>query len=307
MSTSPRLLITVDAELSNFQDGQGLWGRVDGQDWGLRRLLDVFSEEGARATVFLDAYGGSDRDLVEQRRAAELVSRRGHDLQLHTHPGPAFDPSRPRLLDYDAAEQEEILALGRDRIAEWSGQRPVLHRAGDWAADERSLAALRRQGFRGDFSACLWSRNCGIEPRSISGNGWTRLDQMLCGVGTCFRDRVTGRIRRLDLASTSSPEVADLLSRAIDPLILTFHSFSLLKYDRKRTHFEPNLGYLDRLRRFFRRARAQRYVLSTALDSVAELESRSDQPMPWSPLPTTSVTASCAGVMKSVLDRVRGK
>ena len=119
----PRLLITVDTEISNFPRSMGLWGRVDGEDWGLGRLIDTFDEIEARGTFFLDAYAGNDDDLAEQRRAAELIVKRGHDLQLHTHPGPAFERARDQLRHYTLPEQEEIIELGCRRIQQWSGVR----------------------------------------------------------------------------------------------------------------------------------------------------------------------------------------
>jgi len=109
---APRLLITVDTELSNFPRPHGISGRVGGEEWGLRRMIDVLESLGLRGTFFLDPYGGNEPDLAEQRWAAELVVARGHDLQLHTHPGPAFDPARAQLRDYSLGEQEEIIELG---------------------------------------------------------------------------------------------------------------------------------------------------------------------------------------------------
>jgi peptidoglycan/xylan/chitin deacetylase (PgdA/CDA1 family) len=301
----PQLLVTIDTELSSFPSGQGLWGRVDGEEWGLGRLLDVFREEGVPATFFLDVYGGNDPDRAEQRRAAERIVGAGHDLQLHTHPGPAFDRSRPRLRDYDEAGQEEILDYGGARLQEWTGRRPTLHRAGDWAVDDRSMAALHRRAFRGDFSACLWSSECRLEPRAISGNGWTRHGPLLLGVGTCYRDAFTGRIRRLDLGGVSFPEVEEIVSLAIDPLILTLHSFSFLRYDRTRTRFAPHRDYLGRFRRFLKIAREAGYEARSAHAAVAGLEASLSRPLPWQAFPTSGFGASCAGIVKSLRDRLR--
>ena len=301
----PRLLITVDTEISNFPRSMGLWGRVDGEDWGLGRLIDTFDEIEARGTFFLDAYAGNDDDLAEQRRAAELIVRRGHDLQLHTHPGPAFERARDQLRHYTLPEQEEILELGCGRLQQWSGVRPVLHRAGDWAADHNSLHALRRHGFRADFSASPWSSNCGLDPDAIAGNGWTRIDGMLCGVGTCYRDRITGRMRRVDLGGVSFREVLDVLARRIDPFFLTLHSFSLLRFNKSRTRFTPEPGYIERLRRFCTVARDQwGYRTLTALEAVTEMENLSDAALPWARPPTTHALSSAAGILKSVRGRL---
>ena len=107
--SSRSLLITVDTELSNFPDGQGIWGRVGSESWGIGRMLDEFDDMGVKATFFLDVYGRAESEVALQRKAAELIVARSHDLQLHTHPGPAFDTNRPRLRDYSEAEQTEIL------------------------------------------------------------------------------------------------------------------------------------------------------------------------------------------------------
>ena len=301
---SPSLIITVDTELSNFPNGQGIWGTVGNEKWGLTRLISVFDELDISATFFLDVYGGDEEQVGHQRRAAEMIAASGHDLQLHTHPAPAFDRMRHRLRDYDLREQEEIIAFGNDRIKKWTGLQPVVHRAGDWGADSRSLRALKAQGMRADFSACAWSDNCALDGSLVNGNGWKRVDGLLCASGTGFRDRVTGRIRRVDLGGASYREVTDILSRKIDPMILTLHSFSFLRYDRSRTKFTDFRQYVDVLRKFNQLATESGYVCRTALACVNELEFRDDDALSWSDLPITTTSASIAGLIKSVKGRV---
>lgn len=301
----PSLIITVDTELSNFPQGQGLWGKVGDEQWGLARMLDAFGELDVRATFFLDPYAGNETDASEQRRAAELIAARGHDLQLHTHPGPAFDRSRPRLRDYSLAEQEDIIGFGCRRIESWVGRRPVLHRAGDWGADENSLKALRNSGIQADFSASAWSMNCGLPKNVLSGNGWVRVGGLLCGAGTCYRDLLTGRMRRVDLGGASFTEVKNMLARKTDPLFLTLHSFSLLRYNRSRTEFAAGTGYLQRLQRFCHLAKAQwGYQSVSALDAASALQKCADAALPWSEFPTSSIVASGAGLLKSARDRL---
>jgi peptidoglycan/xylan/chitin deacetylase (PgdA/CDA1 family) len=296
-----KLVITVDAELSNFPDGIGLWGRVAGEEWGLARLVRELGAAGVAATFFLDAYGGDDATMAEQRRAAELIARSGHDLQLHTHPAPAFERRRDQLKQYSPAEQERVIALGVERLSAWAGVRPVLHRAGDWAADHASLQVLKRLGFRGDFSASPWSRSCAIDRALILGNGWRRIEGLLCGVGTCYRDRLTGRLRRVDLGGVSFRETLEILSRGIDPFLLTLHSFSLLRYDASRTRFAADPGYLAGLLRLVDAARRDGYETATALEAVDAVERL--PALPWQPLPTTGAFASAVGILKSVRGR----
>jgi hypothetical protein len=303
--TKPWLLITVDTELSNFPNAQGLWGRVGNEAWGLERLIETFAEIGIGATFFLDVYAKKAADCNEQRRAAEVIAAGGQDLQLHTHPGPAFDPTRPRLRDYSLEEQEQIIEFGCERIRSWVGQRPFLHRAGDWGADTNSLQALKRCGIRADFSASAWSPNCAIDKSITSCNGWAHVDGLLCGMGTCYRDRITGRMRRVDLGGVSFREVLHLLSHKIDPFILTLHSFSLLRYDSSRTRFEANPGYIELLRRLCTIARDEfGYRVGSAAEAVADIEGQERDELPRTGLPTTSFLASGAGILKSIHGRL---
>ena len=128
---------------------------------------------------------------------------------------------------------------------------------------------------------------------------------MLCGVGTYYRDRLTARLRRVDLGGASFMETADILSRRIEPLFLTLHSFSLLKYDRSRTRFAPFPEYAERLRRFCGLACEKwGYRPATALEAVESIH-RTDEALPWTELPTTATLASCAGILKSLRGRLR--
>lgn len=305
-AVKPRILITIDTELSNFPDGKGLWGRVGDEDWGLTRMLDVFREAGIPATFFLDVYGKDPKHVADQRRAAETIVAHGQDLQLHTHPSPSFDRQRERLRDYSLAEQEDIIAFGCERIKEWTGKRPVLHRAGDWGADNNSIEAMKRQGIRADFSASPWSANCGYDREAVMRNGWMRINGLLCGVGTCYRDRLTGRMRRVDIEGPSFTEITQMLSLRIDPMFLTLHSFSLMQFDRSRTRFSGHPGYISALRRFFDLARDRwGYEPSNALQAVEALEKLPDAQLPSTPPPTSSAWASTLGIVKSVNGRIR--
>jgi hypothetical protein len=301
----PSLIVTVDTELTWFPDAQGLWGRVGGRECGLRHILEVFRVLEIRGTFFLDVYGKDEKDVNEQRRAGEMVVGKGQDLQLHTHPAPAFDTYRHNLNDYTLDEQIEILEFGRERIEKWTGQRPSLHRAGSWAANNETLEALKRLGFAADLSACLWGGRCGIERKSIVGNGWTRINDMLCGVGTCYRDRLTGRVRRLDIGGCSFGEVKEVLDKRIQTLFITLHSFSFLKYNKNRTRFGYAAGYVDRFRAFCELARNKHgYEIISAREAVDRMSNCPDRHLIWEELPVSGYAASATGIIKSAIDRL---
>ena len=304
MTATRSLIITIDSELSNFPGTMGLWGQVDGTEWGLRRVVAVLDEMGLRGTFFLDAYGGTPEAVEEQRRAAEFIAGSGHDLQLHTHPSPAFDARRQRMRDYSRGEQVEILEFGAERLRSWTGQRPVLHRAGDWGADHVTIEALRSTGFRADFSGSPWSPNCGYSGSVVDGNGWRRVDGLLCAVGTCYRDRLRGKVRRVDIGGCSEAETTDIMGCGVEPLTLTLHSFSFLRFDRRRTRFGAYEGYIRRLRRFEQRAMRLGYKATTAVEAAAVMARVGESDLPWSTLPTTNLWASGSGLLKSAWNRI---
>jgi hypothetical protein len=304
MTASRNLIITIDSELSNFPGTTGLWGRIDGTEWGLRRIVAVLDEMGVRGTFFLDVYGGTPEAVDEQRRAAEFIAGSGHDLQLHTHPSLAFDARRQRLRDYSPGEQVEILDFGAERLRSWTGSRPVLHRAGDWGADNVTIEALRSTGFQADFSGSPWSPNCGYSDSTVDGNGWRRVDGLLCAVGTCYRDRLTGRVRRVDVGGSSEAEAADIVGCGVEPLILTLHSFSFLRFNGRRTRFGGNGGYIRRLRRLEQCAAHLGYRARTAVEAASAMARVGESDLPWSGLPTSSLWASAAGLLESGWNRL---
>lgn len=85
-----KLAITVDTEArtsraENDHVNRLIWCKVDGQEYGLRRMMDIADAHGAILTSFLDVpeftcYG---EDLLDAGR--EVIAR-GHDAQLHVHP-----------------------------------------------------------------------------------------------------------------------------------------------------------------------------------------------------------------------------
>lgn len=103
------------------------------------------------------------RDIALKLQAA------GQDVALHTHPHWAFDPTRPAMYQYGLDEQTSIIREGVKFLTAWTGRPVVAHRAGAYAADERTLEALERNGLRID-SSLFWGN-----PRSrLNGLGLPR-------------------------------------------------------------------------------------------------------------------------------------
>jgi hypothetical protein len=126
---------------------------------------------------------------------------------------------------------------------------------------------------------------------------------LLCAVGTCYRDRLTGRVKRVDVGARSEAETTDIMGWGVEPLMLTLHSFSFLRFDRRRTRFDADEGYVRRLRRFRQRAARLGYRAATAVEAAAAMARVVESDLPWSTLPTSSLWASGTGVLKSAWNR----
>jgi len=172
------------------------------------------------------------------------ISRRGHDVALHTHPAPLFDQSRPCIGDYSLSEQVEIIKTGRDLIQDFVGEKPTAHRAGDWGANLDTLRALHQNGMSVDSS--LYYRhplnrfndsklpvNQVFECEGITEIGPSVYHAHSMGIFHPFRN--------LDINYSTAQEFSLLIQKSsYSPLVVTLHSFSLLNWDKRRRFYWKN-------------------------------------------------------------------
>ncbi|MGH9892211.1 MAG: hypothetical protein ACREA0_09565, partial [bacterium] len=114
---------------------------------------------------FLNVYEHRRWGESEMRDVAGNLQAAGQDVALHTHPQWAYDPLRSGMYQYSLDDQISIIREGVQLLTAWTGRPVVAHRAGDYAADERTLEALERNGIRLDsslFTAHPHSRLVGL-------------------------------------------------------------------------------------------------------------------------------------------------
>jgi Predicted xylanase/chitin deacetylase len=63
-----------------------VWGRVDGREYGLRRLCDILDQYGLRGVFFLDVASITRDGDGPAREIVDFLRSRGHELQMHLHP-----------------------------------------------------------------------------------------------------------------------------------------------------------------------------------------------------------------------------
>ena len=244
--TLPRIthLITVDTECSSHPGDLGVTGCVGREAAGALAIGEVLRAHGLKATWFVDVY---EADPARARRLREVCGRlraAGHDLQLHTHPDPGRARTNGQMARHTFDEQVAILRYGLARFQEWFGEAPVAHRAGDWAANDDTLRALRAVGIPMDSSWYYGWPDCAVgngerpslQPRVIEG--------VLEIPPTVFLSPGFGLFRPYRLFTTDGQPGGELLSvlrslrRGPPALVVSvFHSFSFLEWNRRRTRY----------------------------------------------------------------------
>ena len=152
-----RVVFTVDVE-SN--ERFGLPDQInavceDGSACGLMAIVRMLEARRWPGTFFLDVYEHRQWGEAAMRNIAVGLQYAGQDVALHTHPQWAYDPSRWAMHQYSVDEQTTIVRDGMRLLERWTGLPVVAHRAGAYAADERTLIALQRNGVLIDSSSLL--------------------------------------------------------------------------------------------------------------------------------------------------------
>ncbi|HET9510671.1 MAG TPA: polysaccharide deacetylase family protein [Sphingomonas sp.] len=159
------VFLTIDTELMWRHHAAGLptaeivRRSLEPAGVGVAYQLDMLRRHGLKATFFVDPMPAlvHGRDHVTRVVAAILAA--GQEVQLHLHPNwTAADladrgaHARFELIEYSAAEQRALLEQARDLLVECGAPMPVAFRAGSYAANDDTLAALTSLGFAYDSS-----------------------------------------------------------------------------------------------------------------------------------------------------------
>ncbi len=142
-----RLFITVDVECYT-----GNYDReVYGGGWGLPFILGQCRTWGAKATFFVEALGATRWGPAGVERICRDVRAAGQEVQLHLHPVVAkidgFADRDDVMCKHDGATQERLIRVGTEVLRQ-VGVSVSAFRAGDLAANEDTLAAMKRVGIR---------------------------------------------------------------------------------------------------------------------------------------------------------------
>lgn len=165
ISDKPKCILTIDVEALPIRASEShvdrlIYGRIDGDEWGIGKMMDIADSHQVKLTFFLDLaevelYGDK---IIE---VGKYIVSRGHDLQIHCHYNllekkiaecfPKVDESY-----YTWYEDKEISGFIADycldRYHQCTEKSPIAFRGGEYRIGEALLAKLKERGFEADAS-----------------------------------------------------------------------------------------------------------------------------------------------------------
>jgi hypothetical protein len=251
-----RVLITIDTELSAGLHQQGvslsdnfalsIRGRTPSGDYGVGWMMDRFDEYGLTGVFFVDpmpalVYGPAFlTDIV-----GPIVAR-GHEVQLHIHTewlqwakiSPVEGRVRRNIGDYSPADQKTLLGTALKLLVAAGAPWPAAFRAGNFGANEATLAALKTLGITYDssFNSVIDHAVCGIDLpydtiEPLRHRGVVEMPVSVVG-------RTQGALRPAQICAMSVWEMRAMLRHAVAEAMsaqtIVTHSFEMLNRARTR-------------------------------------------------------------------------
>ena len=272
----PAIFLTIDTEIAWRHHSAGLSSAAlcersfEPGGVGVAFTLDLLARHGLKACFFVDPMPALVYGLPPIRSVVEAILAAGQEVQLHLHAqwtrARADDRSaagRFELWDYGPDEQAQLIGAAAELLQAAGAPSPIAFRAGSYAADEATLAALYRTGFTYDSShngaeAPRWSR-LDLSERQIAPIDHGGLIEVPV---TTIEDR-PGRLRTFQPCALSASEQAAALDHAVmeDHAAVTIvsHSFEL----SNRAGTRPNAVHVRRFEALCRMLDERRAVLPT--------------------------------------------
>lgn len=270
-----QILITIDTEIGELGKYRPdafetfIEGKVGGKEVGYKFIMDMLDKYGAEGEFFVDVYPYKQIGEDKFANLCENIGKRGHSVQLHTHPSMAFDRERIYMHQYSLKEQIEILELGKEKIKAWTGKYPIAHRAGGYGINKDTFKALSQVGIPYDSSYFYGNGNCKFQYNVK--NKPFRVDEILEIPITVFRKMLNYKFLNITFLHREHFPKLDLnygatldeIKRVInessndDVMILFFHSFSFLKikYDFSKNRYAQigiNYDYIEKFKKLMR-------------------------------------------------------
>lgn len=235
------VFLTVDTEFAWRHHAAGLDveaiyerslepGRV-----GLSYQLATLAAHGLKACFFVDPMPAFAYGLKPVARMVEAILAAGQEVQLHCHPswtaaiagdrGAGY--ARFNMREYSLAEQADLLSGASELLVAAGAPRPIAFRAGSYAADDNTLAALASLGFVYDSSQNgAHPAGIGLDARIIA-----PVERHVIEVPVTVIEDAPGALRPFQICALSTGESQAALAHAASEghaaVTIVSHSFEL--------------------------------------------------------------------------------
>ena len=243
-----------------------VYGKSRHGQFALPKTLEILNRNGLKGVFFVEPLFAARVGIDYLSTIVALILDAGQEVQLHLHPEWTDEISPPVIQDvsrkrqhlsyYTQQEQTELIAFARNLLEKAGCESVTAFRAGSFAANRDTFAALRHNGILIDSSLNSCYPVSGADLRD---NLSVNLPAMIDGVSSypvmVFTDG-TGRARPAHIGACSFGEIKEALWSAKasghSDFVMVSHNFEMLKPDSSTPswtvvrRFEELCAYLAR-------------------------------------------------------------
>lgn len=230
-----KIFITIDTEDNYFDVPRLITGEGIENTPGVGMIMDILDKYNCKANFFFNAYEHINYKDGVLRDIAISIFKRGHEIDLHTHPNEKSTFYKRAIYNYPLEHQIEILEYGKKLIYDWVGVNPAAHRGGVYACSDDTLTALCRVGIPID-SSFWFNAPHNVFANKFTTNKITRINNTI-EVPVTYVDYVKADgmhgASKFDIDWLQENELIEVIEQAkqnnLKSLTLFLHSFSFLQ------------------------------------------------------------------------------
>lgn len=236
-----------------------IYGRSSRGNYALPKTLEILQRHGLLGVFFVEPLFSARFGERYLREIVQLIASAGQDVQLHLHPEwtdeirpmliPDCDSKRQHLIHYSLDEQVALIGWGKQALENILGRPITAFRAGSFAANSDTFAALASNGipFDSSLNGCMWVDGSDLRQPIAQGAPWYHGPVTTFPVAV-FRDGF-GRFRPAHVGACAFAEfrqaLLDAQAGGCEHFVIVSHNFEMLKSQRA----DPDLIVVRRFER----------------------------------------------------------
>jgi hypothetical protein len=261
-----------------------VFGRSPQGDYALPKTLEILGGHDLKAVFFVEPLFAARFGLEHLATIVGLIRDAGQDVQLHLHPEwvdelphPPIENhhiKRQHLCFYTPEEQSALVRYGAQLLQQAGAPSPTAFRAGSFACNRATFAALYENGIYIDSSLNDCVEISGADLRAVSAHVASGPIEGVHSVPVSIYSDGLGRRRSAQVNGSGFAELADAMDaaeRAGDTeFVIVSHNFEMLKPGTSEPdpvivrRFECLCGHLSRHRARLPTSRFERPADSSA-------------------------------------------